>query len=123
MDPENWMTEVTLIGISLGSSSDLTFKIVDPNSPSNVIYEKVASKNKITWFDFDFLADNILNELKFQETTLEIRKMLYLINRADVDLKSYDLSLDSCLLTVEASYDIIIFADYQFGSDGTTSKP
>ena len=50
--PENWVTVTTLIGISLGSGSDLTVRIVDPYS-SNIIEEKLARKNEITWFDYN----------------------------------------------------------------------
>ena len=60
--------------------------------------------------------------MKF-DSRLELRKMLFLINKAGQTLKNYDLSLPSCLLTVQTPYDLVILADYEFGSEAASATP
>ena len=110
-----------MIGISLGSSDDLTLNTYDPDLIT-LIDQIEASANKMTWFNYYFDTCYFMFDFMF-DTALEIRKMLYLTNEAGQTQKTYDLSLPSCLLTVITSYDLTILADYEFGSESASAIP
>ena len=114
-----------MIGISLGSSDDLSIKAYNPDDYYGTpvpMDEKVAIANQITWLDYELETGHIIFEFMFN-TALEIRKMVFLTNEDGQTPKTYDLSLPSCLLTVITPYDLVILADYEFGSESASAIP
>ena len=76
----------------------------------------------MTWYNYVADTSYITFEWMF-DSALEIRKILYLTNEGGQTPKTYDLSLPSCLLTVQTPYDLVILADYEFGSVAASAIP
>ena len=69
------------MGFSLGEGDDLTVNILDPDS-WQLVEQKIAIANQITWFEYNYDVKDYHFEFMFYDTTIEIRKILFLINKA-----------------------------------------